>query len=62
MLHSRVAEYRPAYFDDLAYRRREFFDWGGWLALRPMDELPYWRVLMHRNRAHHPELGRSAEV
>ncbi|HEX5013113.1 MAG TPA: crosslink repair DNA glycosylase YcaQ family protein, partial [Candidatus Limnocylindrales bacterium] len=24
------------------------FDWGGWLAVRPMDELPHWRVLMRR--------------
>ena len=24
--------------------RRKFFDWGGWLAVRPMEELPYWRV------------------
>jgi len=62
MLHSRVEEYRPAHFDHLAYRRREFFDWGGWLAVRPMEELPYWRVLMHRNRAHHPELGQSART
>lgn len=62
MLHSRVADYRPELFDDLAYRRREFFDWGGWLAVRPMDELPYWRVLMHRNRDHHPELGHNAKV
>ncbi len=62
MLHSRVAEYRPEYFDDLAYRRREFFDWGGWLAVRPMEELPYWRTLMHRSRVHHEDLGRTAKT
>lgn len=62
MLHSRVADYRPEHFEHLAYRRREFFDWGGWLAVRPMSELPYWRVLMHRNREHHPELGRNAQT
>lgn len=62
MLHSRVADYRPELFDDLAYRKRAFFDWGGWLAVRPMEELPYWRVLMHRNREHHPELGHNALV
>ncbi len=62
MLHSRVADYRPEHFDHLAYKRREFFDWGGWLAVRPMSELPYWRVLMDRNREHHPELGHNAKV
>jgi uncharacterized protein len=33
-----------------AYQQRKFFDWGGWLAVRPMDELPYWRVVMRRER------------
>jgi uncharacterized protein YcaQ len=52
MLHSRVDNYRTEYFDDLTYKDREFFDWGGWLAVRPMEELPYWRVLMRRNADH----------
>lgn len=52
VLHARVADYEPAMFHDLTYRDREFFDWGGWLAVRPMDELPYWRVLMRRSRIH----------
>ncbi|MEO6044641.1 MAG: crosslink repair DNA glycosylase YcaQ family protein, partial [Tepidiformaceae bacterium] len=52
MLHSRVAGYQPELFDELAYAGREFFDWGGWLAVRPMTELPHWRVLMRRNRGH----------
>ncbi|MEO8539096.1 MAG: crosslink repair DNA glycosylase YcaQ family protein [bacterium] len=51
MLHARVEAYRPEYFDQLTYQDREFFDWGGWLAVRPMDELPHWRVLMRRNAA-----------
>lgn len=50
MLHSRVEGYQPVYFEELTYSDREFFDWGGWLAVRPMEELPYWRVLMRRNR------------
>ena len=50
-LHSRVVGYKPQFFDTLTYRDRQFFDWGGWLAVRPMTELPYWRTLMHRNRA-----------
>ena len=49
-LHSRVLEYTPGMWEDLAYRQRKFFDWGGWLAVRPMDELPHWRVVMRRER------------
>ncbi len=47
-LHSRVLDYKPGMWEELAYGQRKFFDWGGWLALRPMDELPYWRVVMRR--------------
>src|SRR3712207_7394621 len=32
------------------FRSRKFFDWGGWLAARPMDELPHWHVVMRRER------------
>jgi uncharacterized protein YcaQ len=52
MLHSRVEGYRPELFEELTYQDREFFDWGGWLAVRPMEELPYWRVLMRRGWDH----------
>jgi uncharacterized protein len=37
-------------WEDLTYKKRKFFDWGGWLSVRPMDELPYWRVIMGRER------------
>jgi uncharacterized protein YcaQ len=47
-LHSRVIDYRPDDWAILTYGQRKFFDWGGWLAVRPMDELPYWRVVMLR--------------
>ena len=47
-LHSRVLDYAPGLWEDPAYRKRQFFDWGGWLAVRPMDELPHWRVVMRR--------------
>jgi len=47
-LHSRVLDYRPGLWENVAYRQRKFFDWGGWLAARPMDELPHWRVVMRR--------------
>jgi uncharacterized protein YcaQ len=49
-LHSRVLDYTPGMWEHLAYEQRKFFDWGGWLAVRPMDELPHWRVVMRRER------------
>ena len=49
-LHSRVLDYTPGMWEDLAYQQRKFFDWGGWLAVRPMDALPHWRVVMRRER------------
>ena len=49
-LHSRVLDYTPGLWEDVAYQKRKFFDWGGWLAVRPMDELPHWRVVMRRER------------
>ena len=48
ILQSRVIDYRPDDWATLTYGQRKFFDWGGWLAVRPMDELPYWRVTMRR--------------
>lgn len=50
MLHSRVLDYKPGMWEKAAYKQRKFFDWGGWLAVRPMDELPHWRVVMRRER------------
>lgn len=50
MLHSRVTDYAIDDWASLTYDRRRFFDWGGWLAVRPMSELPHWRVLMRRER------------
>jgi uncharacterized protein YcaQ len=49
-LHSRVLDYTPGLWEEAAYQQRKFFDWGGWLAVRPMDELPHWRVVMRRER------------
>jgi len=54
-LHSRVLDYTPGMWEDLAYQQRKFFDWGGWLAARPMDELPHWRVVMRRERDGGPD-------
>src|SRR6476620_3118059 len=49
-LHSRVLDYAPGMWEEVTYRQRKFFDWGGWLAVRPMEELPHWRVVMRRER------------
>jgi len=49
-LQGRVIDYRPGDWATPTYAKRRFFDWGGWLAVRPMDELPHWRVLMRRDR------------
>ena len=54
-LHSRVLDTRPGTWEELAYQQRKFFDWGGWLAARPMDELPHWRVVMRREREGGPD-------
>jgi hypothetical protein len=46
-----VLDYKPEYLYKVAYEDREFFDYGGWLAMYPMSDLPYWRV--HMNRRSH---------
>jgi hypothetical protein len=48
-LHSRVLDYEPAHLDALLYTDRQFFDYGGWLAIFPMEELPYWQLHMKRH-------------
>ncbi|HRQ39591.1 MAG TPA: crosslink repair DNA glycosylase YcaQ family protein [Chloroflexota bacterium] len=50
MLYGRVLDYTPGLWEEVTYQQRQFFDWGGWLAVRPMEELPHWRVVMHRER------------
>ncbi len=35
VLHSRVLDYKPEYLYQVAYEDREFFDYGGWLAMYP---------------------------
>ncbi len=50
MLYGRILDYTPGLWEEVTYQQRQFFDWGGWLAVRPMEELPYWRVVMHRER------------
>lgn len=59
-LHSRVIEYTPGMWEEVTYTRRRFFDWGGWLATRPMEELPYWRVVMRHQKENDPRLRKMA--
>src|SRR5437762_9002493 len=56
-LWGRVADYNPADLDVLLYQERQFFDYGGVLFIYPMEELPYWRVVMER-RSRNPRRGR----
>ncbi len=59
-LAGRVIDYRPDDWATLTYGRRRFFESGGWLAVRPMEELPFYRVLMRRERDQ-PRIRRIAE-
>jgi len=59
-LQGRVLGYAPDDWARLAYERRRFFEAGGWLAVRPIDELPFYRVVMRRERDH-PRMRRIAD-
>jgi len=48
VLHSRVLDYQPDHLHQVAYKDREFFDYGSWLAMYPMTNLPYFRLHMDR--------------
>lgn len=48
VLHSRVLEYKPEYLYQVAYQERQFFDYGGWLAMYPISDLPYFRYHMEK--------------
>src|SRR5258708_40187741 len=44
-------------WEQRCYEEWKFVDWGGRRAVRPIEELPQWRVVMHRERAD-PRFGR----
>src|SRR5215208_1895393 len=52
VLHSRVLDYKPEYLYQAAYGERKFFDYGAWLPMYPMSNLPYYRVHMERRKHH----------
>lgn len=60
-LYGRVLDYKPEMWEGPTYLERKFFDWGGWLAARPMDELPHWRRVMQRERDHNPRQRATAQ-
>ncbi len=49
-LYGRVLEYNPAYLSTLLYTDRYFFEAAGTVMLHPMEDLPYWRVVMARKQ------------
>ncbi|HEY5628558.1 MAG TPA: crosslink repair DNA glycosylase YcaQ family protein [Candidatus Limnocylindrales bacterium] len=59
-LAGRVIGYRPDDWATLTYGRRRFFEAGGWLAVRPIEELPFYRVVMRRERDQ-PRIRRIAD-
>ncbi len=59
-LYGRVLDYTPGLWEQVTYDQRQFFDWGGWLAVRPMDELPHWRVVMRRE--HDGDPGHDSRI
>ncbi len=52
MLWGRVLDYQPQQLLSLLYEERKFFDYGALLMMYPMSELPYWRVVMERQKSH----------
>ena len=52
VLHSRVLDYKPEFLHQVAYDERQFFDYGGWLAMYPMSDLPYFRAHMAKRAEH----------
>lgn len=50
VLYGRVQDYRPAVLESLLYEDRACFDAGGAVMIHPMEELPYWRVVMARKQ------------
>ena len=49
-LYGRVQDYLPHMLDSALYQDRTLFDYGGTVMIHPMEELPYWRVVMARKR------------
>jgi uncharacterized protein len=69
VLWGRIDGYRPSHLEEALYRRRSVFEWGGNVQIRPVEELPYLRMVMERliaadrwRRFAKEHAGRIAEV
>ncbi len=51
-MYGRVLDYKQEHLYKMAYEKRKAFDYGGWLAMYPMHEFPYWRAIMPRVQSH----------
>lgn len=49
-MYGRVLDYKPDLLYKMAYEKRKAFDYGGWLAMYPMSEFPYWGLHMQRRK------------
>lgn len=48
-MYGRVINYKPEMLYQMAYEKRQAFDYGGWLMMYPMREFAYWSLPMkHR--------------
>jgi len=45
-LWGRILDYRPTDLHTLLYTERRLFDYGGNLNIYPIEELPYWKLIM----------------
>jgi hypothetical protein len=50
-MYGRVLNYKPEMLYQMAYEKRQAFDYGGWLAMYPMREFPYWQLPMKNFQA-----------
>ena len=55
-----MLDYAPDDWARLAYKRGRFLEAGGWLAVRPIEELPFYRAVMRRARDQ-PRMRRIAD-
>jgi uncharacterized protein YcaQ len=47
-MYGRVLDFKREHIYQMAYEKRGAFDYGGWLAMYPMEELPFWGMYMKR--------------
>jgi uncharacterized protein len=63
VLHARVADYDPAWTDELLYERRELFEaYNKALNILPTKELPWYRVAWEQTREAKGILSEHADV